>query len=56
MKSAEGEYSVGISMLGLCYEFGIGTNVDKQKAIEFYTKAANLGNSMARYNLTIMKI
>jgi TPR repeat protein len=51
---AEKEYSRGISMLGYCYFNGIGTNVDNQKAFELYKKAANLGNSVAQYNLASM--
>ncbi|GES99885.1 kinase-like domain-containing protein [Rhizophagus clarus] len=48
--------------VGLCYEFGwnndirycyyngIGTNVNKQKAIELYQKAAYLGDMYAQFN------
>ncbi|RIA82378.1 hypothetical protein C1645_835445 [Glomus cerebriforme] len=32
----------------------IGTNIDKQKAFELYQKAANLGDSIAQYNLALM--
>src|SRR5204863_55450 len=31
-KSAEGGCSDGMMMLGYCYNFGIGTSIDKQKA------------------------
>jgi TPR repeat protein len=31
--------------LGWCYEVGIGTSIDKQKAFELYQKAANLNNT-----------
>ena len=41
-------------MLGHCYRYGIGTNIDKQKAVELYQKAANLGNCTAQYNLAFM--
>ena len=41
-------------MLGYCYDVGIGTNVDKQKAVKLYQKAANLGDSTAQYNLANM--
>ena len=35
-------------MLGYYYSYGIGTNVNNQKAFELYQKAANLGNSIAQ--------
>ncbi|CAB4404724.1 unnamed protein product [Rhizophagus irregularis] len=43
-KLAKEEYADGLNDLGYCYEVGVGTNVDKQKAFELYQKAANLGN------------
>ena len=33
-KSAEGGYSGGITMLGYCYDNGIGMSMDEQKAFE----------------------
>ncbi|GBB91174.1 hypothetical protein RclHR1_18310002 [Rhizophagus clarus] len=53
-RSAEEGYSSGITMLGYCYEIGIGINVDKQKAVELYQTAANLGHMVAQYNLANM--
>ncbi|GBC04840.1 hypothetical protein RclHR1_00590026 [Rhizophagus clarus] len=53
-KSAEGEYLNGINMLGECHYKGIGTNVNKQKAISYFQIAANLGNSNAQYNIAQM--
>ncbi|UZO03177.1 uncharacterized protein OCT59_023587 [Rhizophagus irregularis] len=41
-KLAEKGYSSGINLLGYCYDIGIGTDEDKEKAFEFYQKAANL--------------
>jgi hypothetical protein len=35
-KSAKGGYSDGIKMLKYCYQMGIGTNVNKQKAYELH--------------------
>ncbi|EXX50158.1 uncharacterized protein OCT59_023665 [Rhizophagus irregularis] len=40
-----------IDLLGNFYYSGIGTNVNKQKAIELFQKAANLGNNIAQYDL-----
>ncbi|EXX78943.1 hypothetical protein RirG_010370 [Rhizophagus irregularis DAOM 197198w] len=45
---------MGLMMLGYCYEKGIGTKVDKQKAIELYQESANLGNEVAQNNLGVM--
>src|SRR5207237_480369 len=60
-QSAEGEYLDGINMLGYCYEYGIGTNINNQKAFELYRKAfelyqkaADLGDSNAQYNLAFI--
>jgi TPR repeat protein len=50
----ENEHANGIMMLGYCHFSGIGTKVDKQKAVELYQKAANLGNNAAQYNLALM--
>src|SRR6266545_3237230 len=33
----------------ICYEHGTGTAVDPQKAIEWYTKAAESGDFLAQY-------
>jgi TPR repeat protein len=41
-------------MLGYCYDEGIGTKIDKQKAFELYQNAANLGHDIAQNNLAIM--
>ncbi|CAB4415336.1 unnamed protein product [Rhizophagus irregularis] len=51
---AEGKYPDGITMLAYCYHNGIGTRVNKQKAIELYRQAANLKNSIAQNNLVNM--
>ena len=34
-----------------CYDHGLGCEQDKTKAFEWYEKSANLGDSMAMYNL-----
>jgi len=41
-------------MLGYFYNYGIGTSIDEQKAVELYQKAASLGNSVAQHNLANM--
>ncbi|GBC21945.2 kinase-like domain-containing protein [Rhizophagus irregularis DAOM 181602=DAOM 197198] len=51
---AEKNYLRGISMLGYCYFNGIGTNINNKKALELYKQAANLGYSVAQYNLASM--
>ena len=38
-------------MIGLCYYYGNGTDVDKTKSVEWYTKSADQGNSAATLNL-----
>ena len=52
-KSAE-EGNSGINKLGNCHYFGIGTSIDKQKAIKSYQKAANLEKPLAQYNPALM--
>ena len=37
-----------------CYNKGIGTDINKTKAIEFYTIAAKKGNSWAQNNLGVL--
>ena len=36
---------------GFCYENGEGVAMDKKKAVEWYTKAAEQGCSNAQFNL-----
>ncbi|GBC10027.1 hypothetical protein RclHR1_00930005 [Rhizophagus clarus] len=44
-KKLSKKYPSGINRLGYCYENGIGTDIDEQKAFLLYQKAAELGNS-----------
>ena len=37
--------------LGHCYEHGNGVKEDKQKAIELYQRASDMGHAGAMYNL-----
>jgi TPR repeat protein len=50
-KFEEKEYASGINILGHCYSWGIGTNMDLKKAFELFQKAANLGNLIGMCNL-----
>jgi TPR repeat protein len=40
--------------LGYCYDEGIGTDINKVKAFELYTVAAEKGNNEALYNLSFL--
>ncbi|RIA78909.1 hypothetical protein C1645_842082 [Glomus cerebriforme] len=53
-KLAEKEYLSGIHLLGVCYEFGHGTDINLQKTFKLYQKAANLGYNKFQYNLGLM--
>ena len=50
-KSANNGYDSGQYKLGLCYENGIGTKKDYNKAFEWYLKSANNGKFAGYYNL-----
>jgi TPR repeat protein len=50
-KLAEKGIPNAINRLGFCYNNGIGTCINKQKAFETYKKAADLGNSTGISNL-----
>ena len=39
------------TQLGIMYENGLGVSIDLDKAVEFYTLAAEKGNAKAMYNL-----
>ncbi|EXX56613.1 uncharacterized protein OCT59_023531 [Rhizophagus irregularis] len=55
-KLTEKENPNAINMLGYCYDYGFGIDVNKQKAVELYQKAADLGNSDALINLEVYEI
>ncbi|RGB40144.1 kinase-like domain-containing protein [Rhizophagus diaphanus] len=44
----------GAFKLGYFYKNGFGTKANKQKAVKYYKKAANLGHFAAKYNLALM--
>jgi TPR repeat protein len=41
-------------VLGNCYDYGIGTNVDKEKAFGMCQKAATSESNAAQFNLALM--
>ncbi|RGB29655.1 hypothetical protein C1646_766345 [Rhizophagus diaphanus] len=46
--------SNSIYLLGYFSYYGIGTDIDTQKAFELYQKGANLGNSISQYNVALV--
>ncbi|EXX79502.1 uncharacterized protein OCT59_007102 [Rhizophagus irregularis] len=44
-------YALCLLKAGYCYNCGIGTSVNYQKAFELYQQAESLGNIVAQYNL-----
>ena len=49
--SAEQGNSLTMNSVGYCCENGLGTDVNKTKAFEWYEKSANLGYCSAMYNV-----
>ena len=49
--SAAGGNTIAMTRLGYMYGNGNGVPVDYQKAVEWYTKAADSGSSEAAWNL-----
>ncbi|CAG8534982.1 9630_t:CDS:2 [Funneliformis mosseae] len=45
--ASDQNYDMGHYHLGRCYDFGIGTGIDWNKALEFYQKASVNGNTLA---------
>lgn len=48
---SESGITEGYLYLGLCYEYGRGTDIDLEKAKEYYEKAADEGNNAAKRKL-----
>ena len=46
----------GIRLLGICYEFGAGVEVDNKKAFELYSQAADYGDGIAQYKMATFYI
>lgn len=40
-----------INELGLCYQYGLGVDINRPKAAELFQKAASMGNDQAKVNL-----
>lgn len=51
--SADLGFAPAMNNLGQMYAFGIGTDVDKEKAFEWYLRAAKAGNPVAMANVRI---
>ena len=51
LRAAEKKDPMGLCRLGVCYEYGKGTDRDPKKAAECYRKAADRGYANAQYNL-----
>lgn len=54
--AAKSSNAIAFYNVGLCYEKGIGIPMDKDKAIEYYRKAAMMGNAKSQYKLGIYYI
>lgn len=50
-RAADLGHTMVYTNIGYCYEFGMGVEVDKEKAIHYYELGAMGGDSMARHNL-----
>lgn len=55
MISAEQGDVVGMHWMGVFYHEGFGVNKNIEKAVEFLTKAAEVGNCQSMYQLHIIK-
>ena len=50
-KAAEQNHALAINNLAYLYDLGLGVKQDRQKGLELYTKAANLGWAEAMWNI-----
>jgi hypothetical protein len=53
-EAAKRNFPPGLLELGLCYEDGLGVNIDEDKAILYYTQALDLGLSSAGCQLALL--
>ncbi len=52
--SAAGGSRVGMALMGVLYSRGFGVEVDAERAVEWFRKAAEQGHANAQYNLGVM--
>ena len=52
-KAVDNDIPDGCYLLGLCYDYGIGIKQDKEKAVDLYRRAAEMGEVSAQYCLGI---
>ena len=53
-EAAKRHFAPGLLEVGLCYEQGLGVNVDEKKSILYYTRALDLGLSSAGCQLALL--
>ncbi len=51
---AELGYMQAIADLGLCYYVGVGVQEDKERALEYYNKAADLGSDVSAFHAGVI--
>lgn len=54
LKAAKLDHSEGCYRVAVCYEFGVGTKRDMDKAVSWYRKAAHLGSVSSMYKLGML--
>ena len=52
-RAADAGFVAAFWRLAACYEHGIGTKADREKALQLYTRGADGGHHWARYELTV---
>jgi len=55
LMAAEQEYPAALSNLGFMFDHGQGVQMDSQKALMYYSKAAKKGDVNARKNRNIIE-
>ncbi len=54
LKAAENKYSPALFRLGWIYDIGRGVTSDKERALQYYERASNLGHIFAKKYLAIL--